>query len=410
MPPIFRAPVLSLASQGTGVLQLIALLWRYGPSNATDTYFYLFNLGNLPIQILIVGVMYPMLLNDSRLTRRGARRFALSVPFVALLAVGAGSAWLWFNGRVDADTIPIIALSAINAMLQAILWYHAVSAEAGGQPQWISGIALPANVLATIAIAFPWGSSTNTVTAMMIALTTANAIFVVVALKLRVGARVIDGLPESSNSRARAPFWFLAKSGVSYGGLMVIQSLSLVLPPATLTLLTVPMKIVASVSATFVNAILPALIHQTTDSPSAGRKFLRTLVGVLGACGVVGVIGVGVLSPEYTLVALVVALWLLASASSSVAQRLAFRFLPPSASRITILVVPVIVIAVAVSSGMDGFGLLALLAAYAAVDAVSSFLLLATMKDRVMACVTGAVAGALATIWYLSLIWELGVS
>lgn len=404
-----RAPVLSLASQASGLLQLGALLWRHGPSNATDAYFYLFNLGNLPTQILIVGVLYPMLLNQDRVTRRGALRFGRLVPVAALLAVAAGSGWLSIQGRVSLDIAPILILAAVNAVIQARLWFLAVFAEADGRPHWMAAIALPANVLATLVMLLPWPSSTATVTAMFVALAIANGGFLVVMARVKVGIHVLDGLPAVPGRKHSAHYWFLSKSFVGYGGLMIVQSLALVLPPSTLTLLTLPMKIVGSVAATFVNAVMPLLVHQNTESPTEARRFLSILTVILGSLGLVILVAGGLFLPEHFVQVLVVALWLLAAAAASVAQRMMFRFLPPSASRITLAVVPMIVAAVAVSVQSDGFGLIALLCAYALVDAASGFLILVALRARVMSCVTGLITLSLAAIWVASLFYP-GIS
>jgi hypothetical protein len=71
---------------------------------------------------------------------------------------------------------------------------------------------------------------------------------------------------------------------------------------------------------------------------------------------------------------------------------------------VTIVVVPLIVVAVALSTLSDGFNIIVLLCAYAAVDAATSFLLLATLRDRAMAGLTGMITLALASIWILSLL------
>lgn len=398
------APFLSLSSQAIGLLQLAALLWRYGPSNATDAYLYLFNLGNLPTQILIVGVLYPMLLSEDRITRQRAIQFGRYVPISGFLAVVAGAGWLYLTGRLSVDLIFIIALAAINAVVQARLWFFAVIAAAGGIAHWIAAIALPANFLALIALLFPWNSSAETVTAMMLALTVANVVFLLVTLRSQVGVRVIMGLPLEPTRKHRAYWWFLAKSGTSYGGLMIVQSLALILPASTLTLLTLPMKIVGSVSATFVNAIMPLLVHQETDSPVAARRFLRLLATLLSVVGLVFFAGASIFFVKYQTETLVVALWLVASASASVAGRMAYRFLKPSASRVTLIVVPIVVLGVASSTASSSFGLVSLLCAYALADAASAFLFLLALRDRPMGIVSGLITVALVFIWVRSLI------
>ncbi|MEV7135687.1 hypothetical protein AB0N24_22710 [Arthrobacter sp. NPDC093128] len=366
-------------------------------------------MGNLPTQILIVGVLYPMLLNQDRVTRRGALRFGRLVPVAALLAVAAGSGWLSIQGRVSLDIAPILILAAVNAVIQARLWFLAVFAEADGRPHWMAAIALPANVLATLVMLLPWPSSTATVTAMFVALAIANGGFLVVMARVKVGIHVLDGLPAVPGRKHSAHYWFLSKSFVGYGGLMIVQSLALVLPPSTLTLLTLPMKIVGSVAATFVNAVMPLLVHQNTESPTEARRFLSILTVILGSLGLVILVAGGLFLPEHFVQVLVVALWLLAAAAASVAQRMMFRFLPPSASRITLAVVPMIVAAVAVSVQSDGFGLIALLCAYALVDAASGFLILVALRARVMSCVTGLITLSLAAIWVASLFYP-GIS
>ncbi|WP_461172270.1 hypothetical protein M1D93_14900 [Arthrobacter sp. Z1-9] len=267
----------------------------------------------------------------------------------------------------------------------------------------MAAVALPANALATLIMLLPWSDSAATVTAMLASLLAANLAYLVLMIWQKAGRNVLNGLPTLPVRRHSAHWWFLTKSFVGYGGLMVVQSLALVLPPSTLTLLTLPMKIVGSVAATFVNAVMPLLVHQGTESPSAARRFLRLLVVLLGSVGLVGVLGINLTLPAYLIQAVVVALWLIASASASVAQRLMFRFLPPSSSRITLIVVPLIVVAVALSTSSQQFGLIALLCAYAMVDAATSFLILIALRDKLMAATSGFVSAALLLIWITSL-------
>ena len=80
---IARGPVASAASQAAGLVQVGLLLLHGGATNATDTYFYLFTFGLTPTQILIVGVMYPLLLNGESLTRRGLVRIRRATPALA---------------------------------------------------------------------------------------------------------------------------------------------------------------------------------------------------------------------------------------------------------------------------------------------------------------------------------------
>jgi hypothetical protein len=399
-----RGPALSLASQLVGLAQLFALLWRHGPSGATDAYFYLFNLGLLPTQVGIVGVLYPMLLSQDRISRPGAVLLGRITVASAITATIAGSLWLALAGRLPTSLFALVALGALNAAFQARLFHRAVLAEASGTPQWMAAVALPANALATLVLLAPWATSTAAATAMMGALVVGNGGFLMLLHRLRLGADVLAALPTSRSSDQHGPAWFLTKAGVGYGGLMVLQSLAVLLPPSTLTLLSLSIKLVGSISSTFVNAVMPLLVHQSTHSPAEGRRFLRVLVIGLGVGGL-GVSGVAIsVWPQHGAAAMVLSLWLIASASAAVAQRMAFRFLPPHASRATILAVPVVVALASLSSRSQEFDLSMLLCAYAGVDAATGFLLLVALRDRFMTVVTGAVLVTLCALWLVRLL------
>jgi len=394
-----RGPALSLVSQLVGLAQLFALLWRHGPSGATDAYFYLFNLGLLPTQVGIVGVLYPMLLSQDRISRSGAVLVGRIAVAGAVTATLAGSLWLGFAGRLPMSLYALVAMGALNAAFQARLFHRAVLAEASGTPQWMAAVALPANALATFVLLAPWPTSTAAATAMMGALVVGNGVFLVYVTRQRLGAEVLAALPTSRVSGHHGPAWFLTKSGVGYGGLMVLQSLAVLLPPSTLTLLSLAIKLVGSVSSTFVNAVMPLLVHQSTESPAEGRRFIRVLVVVLGVGGLAASGVVTLVWPQQGAPSLVLAMWLIAAAAAAVAQRMAFRFLPPHASRVTIVAVPVVVALAAVSSRSSNFDLSVLLCAYAGVDAATSFLLLAALRDRFMTIVSGAVLVTLSAVW-----------
>src|SRR5690242_12183540 len=66
-----RGPAASLASQVASLLQFALLLARGGASEATDAYFYLFNLGLMPITMLLGGLMYPQLVSTSPMAAQG---------------------------------------------------------------------------------------------------------------------------------------------------------------------------------------------------------------------------------------------------------------------------------------------------------------------------------------------------
>ena len=398
MKSSLRAPVISLASQASGLVQLVLILARVGTDKATDAYFYLFNLGFVPISCIIVGMMYPSLLNDQRMSRRGLRTIRWATPATSAAFVAGGVVWMYVNGRLEPSLTGLIIASGVNAVIQTQLWFRAVAAEAGGSAIWISGVALPPNILAVLGLAYPWSSPTAAMTAMVVGLVAGNLGFLVYMEWHRIGGHVLASAPEQSTRRGGS-FWFLGMSSVAFVGQTLIQSLAVLLPTSSITLLNISYKIVGAVSGTFVNATMPVLLHQDTDSPGAARRFLRIAVVVIALAGSVMVAGVLFFRPALTVPAVVLALWLVASSAAAAGMRMSFRFLPPNALRRTIVVVVVVSIAGLLSARHPGFSLTTLLCAYAAVDAASVTLLLRPLRDRLMSAVLGAILVTLIGIW-----------
>jgi hypothetical protein len=399
---ILRGPGLSLGSQIVGLMQLLLLLWRAGANEATDAYFYLFSLGMLPIQVLIVGVMYPLLLNTERISRRSIRRVQWITPTLSVALMIGGAGFLYANGRLPLELLPLAAMSLINAFVQALLWFRSVTAEAGGNPRWNAAIALPANALALLTLLIPFDSPAVVVTTMVAALVTGNLVLLVFAIRGRIGADVIAAAPEMP-AKGRGAHWFFAKATVGYVGLVILQSLAVLLPPSTVTILNVGAKIVGSIAATFVNAVMPVIIHHQTESIDPSKRFLRGLVGILAGFSVLAVVVVATFDGSLLIQAVCVGLWIVASTSAAIAQRMSFRFLPPSASRITIVTVPLVVLLALASSIAPGFQLVIVLCAYAALDGITATFLLFALRDRLMSWALAATCTILAAVWIATL-------
>jgi hypothetical protein len=393
-----RAPAVSLASQVTGLVQLVLILARAGTNQSTDAYFYLFNVGLVPIQCIIVGMMYPSLLNDRGMSRAGLARIRWLTPALGLVFVTGGALWLTERDRLPVDLIVLAVLSGLNALVQALLWFKAVAAQAGGNALWISGVALPANILAVVALAYPWKSPPAAMTVMVGALLVGNLGLLVAMTRRKVGTAVLDSVPLVAPSRS-GPFWFLGKSTVGYLGQIFLQSLAVLLPASGVTFLNIGVKIVSSVSATFVNATMPSLVHRSTDSPHSARQFLRLTVVVVSLGGAALVAGTWIIWPSLLRPAIVVALWLIASSASAIAAQMSYRFLTPQMSTRTILVVTAVVALTALSSRGAGFDLTVALCAYATIDAASALLLLLPLRDRTMSLLLGGVVAGLASTW-----------
>lgn len=401
---VLRAPAMSIASQGVGVLQLGLLLLRAGANEATDAYYYLFNMGMLSISGIVVGVVYPSLLNQQRLSRSDLRWLRNLVPVLCLLIVGGGAAWLAVNGRLGQGLYLLAVLSGANAVVQARLWFRAVAAEAGGHAVWIAGVALPANIMAVVALAPPWPAPNLAVTAMTGGLLVGNIGLLVVMRRRCVGDDVLVHGAAVTGSRSGSA-WFLGTAGVAFVSQSVMQSLAVLLPAAGLTLLNLATKVVGSISAAFVNATMPMLVHERTDSTAPARRFLRIVMLTEALGGSLLVVGTHLVRPEFTTAAVVVAVWMVGSGAAAVAQRMSFRFLPAQDVARRQIASVVVVVPLALLSAWDRhFTLTVLLCAYAAIDVLTGALLLWPLKDRRMGAVLVAGAAALAATWIGSIV------
>ncbi len=396
---VIRGPVASAASQAAGLLQVVLLLLQGGATNATDTYFYLFAIGLTPTQILIVGVMYPLLLNGDSLTRRGLMRIRITTPLLAATSVLVAYAWLAVNRDTGGALHIVAAVMSVNAVLQALLYYRASAAEAGGEALWISGIALPANLAACLSLTWPWASSTVATTAMVSALTVGNVACLWFLTRRRIGQHVLDAVTTSGAS-TRGSTWFFAKSAVGYLSHVVLSSVAVTLPASGVTLLSLANRLVGAVATTLTNAVMPSLVHRSTEAPTAARRFLRVLIACLTALGVAATVTTGMLAAEHVVAAAVVARWVAASSAAAVAQRTSFRFLPARAAGTTMVAVLIIVAGTAAISGTPGFDVVVLLCAYAALDASTAGLLLWRLKDR-----SAGIVALLALVALAGVIW-----
>lgn len=404
LPWSMGGPAVSLVSQAVGLVQLGLLFVQAGANTATDAYFYLFNMSILPTLILINAVMYPLLINDQKMSQRGLVRVRWVTPALGIAFVAAGALWLDRSGRLGPALVPLVFVNAANAVAQALVWFKAVCAQAAGGTRWIAGVALPANMVAVAVLLLPWGSAAATVTAMVSALVLGNLTLVVIMMRMGVGDVVLADARTTGKHSTSGTVWFFSRASVGYVGLTLMQSTAVLLPAASLTILSLATKVVGSVSTTFVNARLPALVHQNTESTTAARGFLRNLTLMVGTTSAGGLMIVVCFRRDLLVPALALAAWLLASSSAAVAQRLSFRFLPPNASGITIGGVVVVEACALLSAGTPGFDLNLLLSSYAAIDAVTAVLLLWLLKDRAMSAVMAIVLAGLTAIWAASLL------
>jgi hypothetical protein len=368
--------VLSAASQAVGLIQLALLLCRWGASNETDAYTFLFGVGVGPAQLIAVGVLYPSLLNGVGLTRRGHAALTAALLLTSPAAVAVGAAWFASRRGVTSILLTIALLAAINSAVQALSWRRAVIAEAKGDARWAASIALPANAFAAMVLLGPWPTSGDAVVAMQTGLVVGNFAYFI-AIRRQGIAQLLQATGSASPSHQA---WFLAKASSSYAAAIGLQACAATLPPSALTLLSIPVKVVVGLVGTAVNVAMPRLVNMHTDSKEAAVAFLRVaaMIGMLGglACTLV----LYAFRPMSGTYAMLTTAWLVASTGSAIAQRLAFRFLGASASR-SVIVIPLFVTAATVASSLvSSFSVGTVICAYALLDALVASVLLARLR------------------------------
>lgn len=375
--------VLSAASQGLGLMQLAVLLLRWGASNETDAYTFLFGVGVGPAQLIAVGVLYPSLLNGVGLSRRSHAALTGALVLGSPFAVAMATAWFASRRGVTGILLTIAVLAATNAALQALSWRRAVIAEAKGDARWAASIAIPANAFAVTALLGPWPTSGSAVAAMQLGLVLGNLTYLVIIRRQAI-AQVP---PVTGGGVSISQAWFLAKASSSYAAAIGLQACTTTLPPSALTLLSIPVKVVVGLVGTAVNAVMPRLVNVRTDSTAGAVAFLRVAVLSGVVCGLACTLGVYALRPMSGPYALLTTAWLVASTGSAIAQRLAFRFLGAAGSRSVFLIPLLVTGATAAASLSPSFSVGTVICAYAVLDALVASVLLAKLRLPVQASI-----------------------
>jgi hypothetical protein len=396
---LLAAPVVSITSQGIGLLQIVLLTRAGGAGVATDAYFFLFNIALLPIQVLLVGVYYPTLLNGGDAHGRMVNWLRLGVPVVSMACVGGGALWLRHVGKLPSELFPLAWLLAWNGLLSALLWFRCLTLAAEGHAAWLSGVALPANIVAALVIVDPWGTPAHRASAMVAGLVFGNAMLFAYMIVKRVG-EAASIAPSSLSTASGGAGWFFAKSTTGYASGNVIQALAALLPATAVTVVSVMTRIVGSISATGVNAIMPRIIHRNSDSIDSASSFMRLVALILGGPFLLGVLVASLATFDNRIYVVLTVAWLFAASMNAIAQRMTYRFLSPSASIMSIASAMVIVGALCAVSGTPWFGLQILLAGSIALEAIPAICLSVTLSEY-------AVAGATAVVLFVSVVCQV---
>jgi hypothetical protein len=387
-----HAPSVAAVSQFVGLVQIVLLTRDGGAGHGSDAYFFLFSMALLPIQILLAGLFYPLLLNQTGTKPQTLRRLKVFTPVACVITVIVGALWLWHLGQLTSALYGLVTLCALNGFVSAILWYHCLELTADGEALWLAGVALPANLVACLVIANAWSPSTARATIMVGGLLIGNIalfIFLWATGRTRTVTRLEHVVAAPSASHAGG--WFLAKSVTGYASQDMLEALALLLPAASLTILNIINRIVGSVSTAVVSSVLPKLVNRTSTSHKGAATFARWLAVILALpfCIVAAAtLFIHLPYEEYVLTTLA---WLLASGLNVSAQRMAYRFLTPSASVLSIASTIIVIGLVAIVSTTAWFSLKVLFVGAIALDAFPAAFLLWTLSERAISAITAFV-------------------
>lgn len=341
----------------------------------------------LPIQILQLGVVYPLRLRGSA---QHAVGWASATPTLSSLSTIVGWLWLAHIDKVPEQGVLLVTILSFNGFCGAMLWDRATALAAIGDGRWLAAVALPANLAAVTVIIYPWHPSSLRVTLMTVGLVMGNLIGLSLVDR-STPPSLVGKAPGSANPPSG---WFLAKAISGHSAFALTQGIAATLPVSGVTTFFVISRIVGSVSMSGVSAIIPKHINANSSSPKQGTR-LMMVVGGVGA-GITTLVVIWAMLSSYIdrgLVALA-SLWLAATSINLICQRLAARFLSAAAAAVTVAGVFASLGVLALLSRQPNFGLPYLLSSVVLTEILpaSSILVLLSMRRASIALLLGTTA------------------
>jgi hypothetical protein len=332
-----QSTLLSFCSQILGMLQFLLILLQVKPGVETDHFLYLFSLGFILPQIVLDGFLSPSLISQQRINKK-VEKFIKNRGGLIVATLILGMSLLSSEHETDSQKLFFLTIVlSVNAHLQYQNWYLANLNAVAGNPLWKSGLWIPANLLATAFLAFSFNDAYLQLIAMSVGLFLGNIGFHF-AIK-RVGIAAIEDLrfqiPKSAGIGLN--YWFLGRSTLSYSIIFGIQTLSMQSQSATLTLITIPSKIVSGFTSIFINSILPFYVNlQILDK----KRIQKTIYSYLIFSLVVDIAIFLLISkyfPNVRPIAMVTAAWITGSTAAAFGQNVLLKFRSPKINFLTVL-------------------------------------------------------------------------
>ncbi|WP_188835030.1 hypothetical protein [Flexivirga endophytica] len=389
------APVLvNAGSQLSGLIQYVLLIVWTGAGHTTDYFFLLLAWTSVPMQLVLTGVCYPLLLRGAKEAACNWMKFSiLLVPLSSAPAVAIYTSRL---GDVQ-DAFLLTVLTVLFSGLVLVATYDGFREAVRGDAFPLSAATFFGSLGAIFGLcAFKvTHAGAGTVTMLVGAIFGEITFLVMRAFQrsARLGAHARGGPNARVNSATavdsvaetnrQASGWYLGKSIAGYGGGLTLQSYAASLAPAFLSYFSVAQRVVGGCAGVFSNSVLPFLVHgETQHSREAGRVTLAVSAAAsFAGIGIAAFIGVVQSERDAGLVLLLTA-WMSTSLYAAGMQRLAYRLLPAKVSAAPIVTSLVVVLMISFLLSINQFSPAVLLVGMVLLDGVSSIIFAVRLSLR----------------------------
>jgi len=364
-----RSSLLAAATQGLGLLQLL-LLVNGTPSSESDAYFYLITWAQLPTQIILSGFVYPTWLSSVSGVRRKLMIAIAAAPILAVAGVAAAGFIFSNLSRPHDQFVVQLALFAFLGILLSAGWTFALRLSVEGDTSWASAVTLCSNVLSCGALlALLDAPQADRLSAMLIAQIVGMVATISFILYRDRGLLTrVFAEPQTSRPAQTRVDWYLAQSIIGYGSLLVLQTTSVALAPAALSVLGLIGRFVSGLNMVVTNAVIPRLVHSGTTSDRPALTLVKwTALSMLGTGLLLGLFGAWT-GTQLAVQAAVVCAWFACAITNSTFKRLAVRSIEPRAAAIVSILNLATATVVGVLFGTGLLSLEILILAYVAMD------------------------------------------
>ncbi len=317
-----------------------------------------------------------------------------------MAVIGVISAGLIFSSltEVHSGFQLQVGLFAVLGILLSAGWALSLRLSANGNSDWVSSVTLIANILSCGALLISYSALQADRLAFMLMAQIIGMIITISVIIRRHPGIMSNLICEPSNGRKTETKvdWYLAQSIASYGGLLVLQTSSIAIAPAALSILGLIGRFVSGLNTVVTTAIVPRLIHANTQTDHAAINFIKVacfsaLTIALACCGAAFLLDSRSLLPQAALVFS----WFAATVFGATVKRLAIRSLEPRISWVTLVLNLVTALTVGILAVHGSLSFSLLISFYVAMDLAPALALTIPLRKKMLGVLISAPCAAL---------------